>query len=83
MERNIDLGKLAAESVEYEGRKFWVSTINRQSSYSMGGIYAETMVFDEQHNIIAQDEHAAGSLFAHERMVKRIKETGNPNKQEE
>lgn len=73
-----ELGKLKAEQVEFEGRKYWVSTINRESSSMYGGIYAETFVFDEGKNVVAQDEHCRGSLFAHDRMVKALRETGKP-----
>lgn len=71
--------KLKAEYAEFEGKKYWVSTINRESSsMMMMGIYAETMVFDENGRIIAQDEHCKDSLFAHDRMVKCLQETGKP-----
>ena len=80
-----DKTTMAQTYVWHKGRGFFVSTINRPSS-SMecyGMLYSETMVWewDEENrtrgNLIGQDEHAQDSIFAHQRMVQRIFDTGS------
>lgn len=66
-----------------QGKIYDVSTINRESSAMLSDehMYAETMVFEVlpngmQGELLGQDEAASGSIFAHQRMVSRIYETG-------
>jgi len=75
---------LAQSYVWHGGKGFYVSTINRQSSAAAayGRIYSETLVWEwdrktkERGNLIGQDEHLKDSLFAHQRMVQRLFDTG-------
>ena len=75
---------LAQTYVWHSGEGFYVSTINRRSSaaLSYGRIYSETMVWEwnretkKRGDIIGQDEHCEDSLFAHQRMVQRLFDTG-------
>lgn len=72
-----------------DGKVHWlVSTLNRESSAALahGAIYAETMVFDlsaEPRTIAGQTEASEGSLRGHDKMVRRLRETGSPDEQEE
>ncbi len=78
---------LAQTYVWHNGMRYFVSTIDSDSSSALGGRYAETMVWEwpegqqQRGKFVAQDEHAAGSLYAHTRMVERIRagqlEAGN------
>ena len=70
--------KLAQTYVWHKGMRYFVSTIDRDSSSALGGRYAETMVWEwpfgcPRGSIVAQDEHTEGSLFAHMLMVERIR----------
>lgn len=75
---------LAQTYVWRDGKGFFVSTINRQSSAQFGynHIYAETLVWEwdreskQRGKMIGQDEHCEDSLFAHQRMVQRLFDTG-------
>src|SRR5665648_522349 len=75
---------LAQTYVWHGENAFYVSTINRQSSatFGCGRLYAETMVWGwdaetkQRGGCIGQDEHCADSLFAHQRMVQRLFDTG-------
>ncbi len=71
--------------VMYDGKEYFVSTINRESSSRYGGIYAETLVWESARNtksamkrgkMVAQDEGSQGSISAHIKMVERIHRTG-------
>ena len=49
--------------------------------YAAGSLYAETLVWEldsewKRGAIVGQDEAAEGSIDAHQRMVKRLHETG-------
>lgn len=76
--------KIAQTYVWYNNEAFFVSTANRECSspLSYGHIYAETMVWEwnpetrTRGKMIGCDECAEGSIFAHQRMVKRIFDTG-------
>lgn len=75
---------LAQSYVWHNDKAFFVSTINRQCSASLayGHVYAETLVWEwnpktrTRGKMKGQDECAEGSIFAHQRMVKRIFNTG-------
>ena len=75
---------LAQTNVWHGDKGFFVSTINRQSSAALayGRIYSETLVWEwdsetkRRGNIVGQDEHCEDSIFAHQRMVQRLFETG-------
>ena len=61
------------------GKRYNVSTINRQSSASLayGDWYAETMVFECQEDgshgdLICQDEASVGSRVQHDRIVEMV-----------
>lgn len=79
------LDKTLAQTHVWHGEKaFYVSTINRQSSaiFYYSRIYAETLVWEwnpetrQRGDLIGQDEHCEDSLFAHQRMVQRLFDTG-------
>ena len=79
------VNKTLAQTHVWNGEKgFFVSTINRPSSAALayGRIYSETMVWEwnretkQRGNLIGQDEHCKDSLFAHQRMVQRLFDTG-------
>ena len=71
-----------------DGKVKWlVSTLNRESSAALayGMIYAETFVWElgtsygeVTKRLVAQDEAGQDSLYAHDKMVRRLRETGNP-----
>ena len=80
---------LAMTRVRHGDKYFEVSTINRESSAVAmhGDIYAETLVFSVQDNwvrgnIIGQAEASRGSLYAHQRMVERLFNTGSTEEEE-
>ena len=70
--------------VWHEGEAFFVSTINRRSSAAAShfSFYAETLVWEwfpeirKRGELIGQDEHLEDSIFAHQRMVQRLFDTG-------
>lgn len=74
--------RVAYTVVEHGGKRYAVSTINRESSAAAayGATYAETMVFllgdKGLERIVAQDEAPTGSTRGHERMVERITKYG-------
>jgi len=73
--------------VFHEGRAFYVSTINRESSAALayGHEYAETLVWEwdaesrTRGNIVGQGECRAGSIRVHQELVQRLFDTGSPN----
>lgn len=76
--------RVAYTIVEHGGKKYAVSTINRESSapYGAGHIYAETVAFeidaeDRLVKIVGQDEAGCDSRRAHDEMVERIRRTGS------
>jgi hypothetical protein len=81
------VSKVAQSHVWHKEKEFFVSTINRESSAALayGATYSETIVWEwnpvknERGAMIGRDEHCADSLFAHQRMVQRIFDTGNPD----
>lgn len=70
--------------VWHEGKCFFVSTINRESSAAMayGRMYAETMAWEYDHDrrqrgdIVGQAEGPEGSIRAHLTMCQRLHEIG-------
>lgn len=70
--------------VQHQGRWFFVSTINRESSAALadGHIYAETLIWDwnpetkDRGRIVWQDEDIRGSIRIHQNLVKRLHEHG-------
>lgn len=64
---------------------FLVSTINRVSSAALanGATYSETLVWEcdpetiDRGSIIGSDSHLTDSIYAHQRMVQRIFDTGS------
>lgn len=82
--------KLIQSYVYCSDKCFFVSTINRESSSMLGpGEYAETMVWlwDEQTKergkFIGQDEGSRDSIVTHNRICKRLSETGKFEEDEE
>jgi len=83
-ERPREARLLAQEAVYFGTHGFLVSTINRRCSAvgAYGMWYAETLVWEwdqatqTRGQIVGQDEDSVGSLRAHRRMVRRIRETG-------
>ena len=81
--------KIIQSYIWHDGKAFFVSTINRESSAMYGGTYAETMVWEwdektrERGKIVGQDEGSADSIYAHQRMCKRIHETGKTSADDE
>lgn len=82
-EKYVD--KTLAQTYVWHGEKaFYVSTINRTSSAALAyrRIYSETMVWEwnsetkQRCDLIGQDEHCKDSLYAHQRMVQRLFNTG-------
>lgn len=61
---------------------FFVSTINRRCSSMIGGVYAETFVFEwddvnrKKGDIIAQHEAGMDSIYFHQKMVEWLYATG-------
>ena len=84
MDEDFKNKTLARTYVWHGDKGFYVSTINRQSSAALayGRIYAETLVWEwdsvtgERGELVGQDEHCESSLFAHQRMVQRLFDTG-------
>ena len=81
---------LAQTYVWHEGKKFFVSTINRESSAMLApGMYAETIVWDwceednRRGNIIRMAEGCEGSLTRHFQLVQLISNTGKCFEEEE
>ena len=77
------MSAIANTKVWHEGKCFQVSTINRESSamYAAGSLYAETLVWEldakgQRGSLVGQDEAPQDSIYAHQRMVKRLHETG-------
>ncbi len=77
--------KLIQSYVWHEGRVFFVSTINRESSAMHApGIYAETMVWEckttapyrRMNRILYQGEDAMGSIHEHLSVCVRLATTG-------
>lgn len=74
-----------------EGKRWLVSTINRQSSavLAYGRRYAETIVFEitgdgpDDLRIVTQTEAPEGSYYGHDMMVQRLRQTGSPDDPEE
>jgi len=84
--------KLIQSYVWYQGRVFFVSTINRESSAMYyPGIYAETMVWEcettapykRMDSILHQDESPRGSIHSHIEVCVRLATTGKADRQEE
>ena len=75
--------------VWHDGKCFFVSTINRESSAIGGGTYAETMVFEwdaqerKRGKIVAQDQGSTNSIYAHQNVCKLIHETGKTSADED
>ena len=82
---------LAQTLVWYRDKGFFVSTINRKSSawLAYGRIYSETLVWEwdsvakKRGDMIGQDEDCEDSLFAHQRMVQRLFDTGKCEEQDD
>lgn len=77
MTTNTDPAKsvrLARDIVTHNGKQFYVSTINRESSAELSyrSIYAETLVWEwdgtQRGKIVGQDEAGEDSLVGHKRM---------------
>ena len=69
--------------LSHEGKYFFISTINRQSSASQGPkIYAETIVWEwnnktrQRGRLLWQDEDPAGSICTHQTICARLFLTG-------
>jgi len=68
--------------VWHEGKCFFISTIDRDSSAIGGGRYAETMVWDfdwdtdKRGDIITQDEDSEGSIRTHLHMCQQFHNNG-------
>jgi hypothetical protein len=66
----------------HDGKCFFVSTINRESSSMKGGTYAETMVWDCEPDThvrglcLWQGEAMTGSIRTHLAVCQRIADTG-------
>ena len=77
--------KLIQSFVWHEGKRFFVSTINRESSalLAMGAEYAETMAWewpetqDGRGVMVGQTEASKDSLYGHERMCRELYCSGN------
>lgn len=78
--------KLIQSYVWYQGRVFFVSTINRESSAMYcPGVYAETMVWEcdpapphkRKDAILHQDEAPQGSIHSHIDVCRRLALTGS------
>lgn len=76
--------KVMQSYVWHEGKCFFVSTINRESSavYAYGATYAETMVWEYDYEkrvrgtLIGQGEGLTGSVHTHLAMCKQLAESG-------
>jgi hypothetical protein len=76
---------LAAQVVQHptEDKWYYVSTINRESGIYPGDTFSETIVFgwdkenQKREGILYQASHCTDSLWEHNRIIKRIEETGN------
>lgn len=68
--------------VWHNGDRFFVSTINRHCSSMIGGIYAETIVFDwnvkesKRGKPIWQGEAGRDSIYTHQKTVENLYRTG-------
>lgn len=66
-----------------DGKCFFVSTINRESSSMLGGTYAETFVWDCEPNshvrgaFLWQGEGGTDSIHTHLKVCQRIAATGS------
>ena len=84
MEEEFVNKTLAQTEVLHGDKWFFVSTINRRSSAALayGRIYSETLVWEwnrktaKKGDMVGQDEHCEDSIFAHQRMVQRLFNTG-------
>jgi hypothetical protein len=74
-----------ARTYVWHGARCWmVSTVNRESSAAAahGARYAETMVWEWDETtrglgrLAGMDEAGEGSIYAHQRMVQRLHDTG-------
>lgn len=79
----VEINKTLIQSyVHHDGKCFFVSTIDRDSSAMAGGRFAETLVWEfdmatkARGNIVGQDGGARGSIAKHIAMCQRIFETG-------
>lgn len=82
--------KTLVQTYVWHGDKvFFVSTINRVSSAALanGATYSETLVWDcganagDKRRLIGSDSHLTDSIYAHQRMVQRIFDTGSCEKE--
>ena len=70
--------------VQHDGKTYFVSTINRDSSSIEGGRYAETMVWEwdierrvrVSSKILMQGEGPEGSIRTHQKIVTQIFDHG-------
>jgi hypothetical protein len=76
--------RVAYTIVEHGGKRYAVSTINRECSAMLSGgrVYAETVAFeidaeDRLVKMVGQDEAGCDSRRAHDAMVERIRRTGS------
>ena len=77
----MDKGKVIQSYVWHANKCFFVSTINRESSAYMAGMYAETMAWtlDEENKIneqVGMDSGPLGSIIQHIEICKQLHETG-------
>jgi len=83
--------KLKQDDIEFNGKTFFVSTINRESSASLNyrSMYAETMVWEINPEtrlrgaFVGQDEHAENSLYAHNRVCENLRKYGTVDEPDE
>lgn len=84
----MDKDTIAQTYVAHNGRWFFVSTINRESSAMIEPPvpwYAETLAWEwnpdtkERGEIVGQDEAPSGCIYAHQRMVESLFQTGREN----
>ncbi len=81
-EKEMQSKALAQTYVWHEGKGFFVSTIDRESSAMYAGVYAETMAWEwdseerVRGELVGQDESGQGSIARHMLMVQRLYETG-------
>ena len=77
--------KVMQSYVWHEGKCFFVSTIDRESSAEMayGGRYAETMAWEcnpetrERGALVVQDEDAEGEIRTHVAVCQKLRVTGS------
>lgn len=82
--------RVISSTVWHDGKCFYVSTINRDSSAMLGpGRFAETMVWEfdwktqKRGDIVGQDGGCKGSITKHLLMCQRIHDTGRTEDDDE